>query len=651
MAAASAAELQPVAQVTAKLQALLEHARSLKPEEAVDPPLPTAQIVPEVDALHDDLAKDSDPTHKFNVVEAAARRIFYSHVHHTSIDSPAFVRVWDLLDILLVSGDRGYSSAELACYLIEELLDSQTTTGCRKVFDYLESRRERLVAKDFHKKNLIFLRSCNELLRRLSRAEDAIFCGRVFFFLFQTFPLGDKSAVNLRGEFHTENMTKFDVAEPGNSEQMEVDGRPTEGENAVKAETRQPPTKPGGKATPVKSTKKTQEETVLSTSELYPIFWRLQQDFSQPTRLFAKDAFATFKQGLSQTLTKFKRTPTVVSAKASEDKRGVKRKADDDSADSEAADHFVDNYNPKYLTSRDLFDLELSDLAFHRHIMVQALILIDFLLSLTEQAKEKLSGIEGNPNRSVLYNFTLSVDDAKWAAQTRSAIGEYLMNSPSMGAGRFYHRMVETILTRDKNWVRWKTENCPSIVRGPVSTEQELQARQGIKDATKVRRMPLKTPNAIDLSFLDEGKGGGLDALKAPSRYTAPSIEELVDSVRTERLDLDMAMDDEERTGLENAISNKTWRILRQMRASNLSLLNKVEPAKNIEDVFDSIKDSADADLAPDARDKGNEDDKEMSAPTVTVADNNAPAEQDGDNAEKARPVDGDEPTEIAAAS
>lgn len=32
--------------------------------------------------------------------------------------------------------------AGLIFWLIEELLDSQTVDGCRKVFDYLESRRE-----------------------------------------------------------------------------------------------------------------------------------------------------------------------------------------------------------------------------------------------------------------------------------------------------------------------------------------------------------------------------------------------------------------------------------------------------------------------------------------------------------------------------
>ena len=59
-------------------------------------------------------------------------------------------------------------------------------------------------------KEMVILRTCNELLRRLSRAEDPVFCGRVYVFLFQSFPLGHKGSVNLRGEFHIGNVTTFE---------------------------------------------------------------------------------------------------------------------------------------------------------------------------------------------------------------------------------------------------------------------------------------------------------------------------------------------------------------------------------------------------------------------------------------------------------
>src|SRR5947208_2607792 len=82
--------------------------------------------------------------------------------------------------------------------------------------------------KHLKQKHLIVLRCCNELLRRLSRAEDTVFCGRVYIFLFQVISFGDRSSVNLRGEYHLENTTSFEEPKPvtkGGSagDAMEVD--------------------------------------------------------------------------------------------------------------------------------------------------------------------------------------------------------------------------------------------------------------------------------------------------------------------------------------------------------------------------------------------------------------------------------------------
>ena len=107
--------------------------------------------------------------------------------------------MWNLFDILSILSDDDKTEPAVMLWLVEELLESQTIAGCRKIFDYLESRRERIIAKNFASKNLVILRSCNELLKRLSRAEDTAFCGRVFIFMFQSFPLGDKSDMDTSG--------------------------------------------------------------------------------------------------------------------------------------------------------------------------------------------------------------------------------------------------------------------------------------------------------------------------------------------------------------------------------------------------------------------------------------------------------------------
>lgn len=304
-------------------------------------------------------------------------------------------------------------------WLVEELLESQTIAGCRKIFDYLESRRERIIAKNFASKNLVILRSCNELLKRLSRAEDTAFCGRVFIFMFQSFPLGDKSSVNLRGEFHVENVTTFDAIPPkeADPEQMDIDTKSDSTSKELDSGVKKPIEDSVNLAKGVTFSK---TEKSMSADELYPIFWALQQSFSQPKKLFDAAHFSGFKSGLEATLNMFKSVEsTGRPAKVVEDgKRGTKRKR------GQGDDDLANAFNPKYLTSRDLFELEvwdndhveisrynlltsyqISDLSFRRHILVQVLIVMDFLLSLSAKAKERLSKstLPENPNRSVMY--------------------------------------------------------------------------------------------------------------------------------------------------------------------------------------------------------------------------------------------------------
>lgn len=269
------------------------------------------------------------------------------------------MKLWDLLDIISILSDDEQCDPALLFWLVEELLDSQTIAGCRKIFDYLESRRERITAKHFPQKQLVILRSCNELLRRLSRAEDTAFCGRVFIFMFQSFPLGDKSSVNLRGEYHTENVTAFDElpAKEPELEGMDVDSDA----NKPTVPTLKVPTNG------VTSTSKAAEEgkgvtflkpeKPMSVDELYPIFWSLQQSFSQPKKLFDQARLTTFKAGLQATMVMFKLVQSESNGRPTkmtdESKRGIKRKR------NQGDDDLANAFNPKYLTSRDLFELEV----------------------------------------------------------------------------------------------------------------------------------------------------------------------------------------------------------------------------------------------------------------------------------------------------
>lgn len=249
--------------------------------------------------------------------------------------------MWNFLDVLSILSDGGQCDPALVFWLVEELLDSQTIAGCRHIFDFLESRRERMTAQNFSQKKLVILRSCNELLRRLSRAEDTAFCGRVFIFMFQCFPLGDRSSVNLRGEYHVENVTTYETNTNGDATKMDVDVEMTAVEST------------GEKKPEAKDSKSKENASRLSSEELYPLLWSLQESFSQPTTLFKPSKFSHFKHSLEETLRAFE-------SLHADDQRSLKRKRND-----EGTTMVAEAFNPKYLTSRDLFELEVREYSFY----------------------------------------------------------------------------------------------------------------------------------------------------------------------------------------------------------------------------------------------------------------------------------------------
>jgi THO complex subunit 1 len=225
----------------------------------------------------------------------------------------------------------------------------------------------------------------------------------------------------------------------------------------------------------------------------------------------------------------------------------------------------------------------------------------------------------------MLYAFTLNEDDTKWALSTRHTIKQSLQSTVD---GRFYDRMVETVLARDKNWVRWKVESCPSIVRDAVSAEQELEARRGAKQYTRPRRIPEKPMGAMDWSFLVETDGGGLEALKDQSRFGAPSMDDLLKGIEMDKLDMEFAMNDAETARFTNMIDNKSWRVVREARVHKLGMLDGFEPGKDLKDVFKQPEKSEPTDeVAAEEQDSA-------SKPEDQTKDKDEAMVEDQDNAE-----------------
>ncbi|KAK0637251.1 THO complex subunit 1 transcription elongation factor-domain-containing protein [Bombardia bombarda] len=580
------------------LDDLLKRAEAVKPAGTIDPPLDKShfkQLLPQLaDVLGPDLnagASLSDllKGQRNALIETAVRDTFSNLIATKSIDSPDFAKVWNLFDVLCILSDSEQCDPALLFWLIEELLDSQTIAGCRKVFDFLESRRERITAKHFKQKQLIILRTCNELLRRLSRALDPAFCGRVFIFLFQSFPLGDKSSINLRGEYHVENVTTFDtkpLAAEGGAEKMDVDVEtPSESQHRgsdQRSSSRSAILDGRKQQHPEKASEK-----ALDPDVLYPIFWHLQESFNQPKKLFDVAHFTTFKAGLESTLATFRsikpeqgsRSKDKQEKQADDGKRTLKRKRDN------ADDDLATAFNPKYLTSRDLFSLEISDLAFRRNVLVQALIVMEFLLSLSQKAKSKLVGVT-NQNKAVMYSeHVLSEEDTKWVTDVKDMIATYL----KMGQeGPYFFRMVETVLSRDKNWVRWKIENCPPIERPPISPETFVEARSAASKMATVRRMRPMPVGSLPLDFLDDGdEVSAMDKFKATDRYELPDLMTFRKKIADDDFEIEMPTNSDTKAAAVESKASKTWRALRIASKYKLAAFDKIDSDDKIDAIFE----------------------------------------------------------------
>ena len=355
-----------------------------------------------------------------------------------------------------------------------------------------------------------------------------------------------------------------------------------------------------------KSNNEQTQDVSLDMDTLYPIFWSLQESFSTPTRLFEEANLQSLKNGLEAAMRKFKDVNQGFSSRATskvpdDSRRGVKRKRNGQE------DQLSSSFNPKYLTSRDLFDLEISDLAFRRHVLVQALILVDFLLSLTPKAKKKL---ENTSNKSVLYSYTLSEEDAKWATSMRSDIATYLQQGPE---GKFYYRMVDTVLSRDKNWVHWKAEGCPEIQREPVSAEDFAEAEKGAAKACINKRLRSTPMGTLDLSFLsDVGSTNGMEKLKDPDRYSIPTAESFERPIADDEFEMEMARTDEEKRLAADAKASKLWRTLRIASKTKLNRFDKIDDGNNLKALFEP-----DAEESKKSSTNGSDENSDQSSKTA----------------------------------
>uniref|UniRef100_A0A8C7LAE6 THO complex 1 n=1 Tax=Oncorhynchus kisutch TaxID=8019 RepID=A0A8C7LAE6_ONCKI len=205
----------------------------------------------------------------------------------------------------------GICSATTPFLLLGDVLDCLPLYQCDKVFSFVEENVSTWKSNSFYTagKNYL-LRMCNDLMRRLYKSQNTVFCGRIQLFLARLFPLSEKSGLNLQSQFNLDNISKV---------------RPC-------------------------------------SKDYRYCFWTLQDYFRNPVQCYEKFSWMTFLKYSDETLAVFRSFKL-------DDMQASKKKLEE--LRTAGGDHV---YFAKFLTSE-----KLSDSNFRRHILLQYLILFQYL--------------------------------------------------------------------------------------------------------------------------------------------------------------------------------------------------------------------------------------------------------------------------------
>ncbi|KAI8375418.1 THO complex subunit 1 transcription elongation factor-domain-containing protein [Choanephora cucurbitarum] len=378
-------------------------------------------------------------------IEAIFRRVLLKLVNLEETDE-RYNRVFDCLDFILNCGEVDLLDTTFHLNAIEEILDLHSINGCERIFKYIEKRKNRITLglEPNKGKGLVLLRLCNELLRRLSKETTTVFCGRILMFLANSFPLDERSGVNLRGDFNTD-MVQYD-----SDEVVDADPSLTEDQKTF-----------------------------------YKIFWSTRVYFSNPPSIFAQDNFTKLQQGTDIIVQRLQ----VIGEKEAElagarkTDNGHKRKQTDididvsrmeeDPALTERmlAEINRDYQFPRLLSSRRLLGLEMEDARFRRNLIVQFLILFQYLLGFTEEEKDRTAKlIEARPNAKpslVPPTYTLKSEQAEWIHQVQETILTLLRATKPHG--NLYTDIILNMLVYERHWIIWKASGCPKFEKPPMS--------------------------------------------------------------------------------------------------------------------------------------------------------------------------------------
>jgi len=365
-------------------------------------------------------------------LDHAFRHFLTSDVMGTTVDLKACDTY---IELSIKAATSNLCSKTIPIQLLSDLFDVITLDQCEKLFSTIERNIILWKSEEFFtpiRNNL--LRICNDLLRRLSRSQNTVFCGRILLFLAKFFPVSERSGLNVVSEFNLENTTVFSSAE----EASDANGAIKDKDSPMEVDALGDSKKDDLKLEP-------DEKNLSVDYALYAKFWQLQDFFRNPNQCYDNVKWKTFSTYSTDVLNTFK------SYKVDAISGSRQRKTDDEN----------EQFFAKYLTNQNLLQLQLSDSNFRRYILIQFLILFQYLKSTVKFKSD---------------SHVLTDDQNKWIEKIEARVYELMAETPPYGEK--FGKSVKHILHREGQWNLWKNQGCKSLISKPTVAEEEAAVKK-----------------------------------------------------------------------------------------------------------------------------------------------------------------------------
>lgn len=433
--------------------------------------------------------------------------------------------------------------------LLGDIFDSKTLQNCEQFFGLVENHVSVWKSDHFFKtvKNQL-LRVCNDLLRRLSRSQNTVFCGRILVFLAKFFPLFERSGLNLVGEFNRDNMITISV-------QDELQA-PSDTLTGPRMETDLEEGEEGEMTAALESSSQVDYN-------LYEKFWKLQEFFRKPMQCYEKEQWDEFQSNTNMVLNAF-----------------LTMKLEPVGSLKNVAQSSEQVYFAKYLTNQKLLELQLSDSNFRRYILIQFLILFQYLMA----------DVKFKSDYQVLTN-----EQKEAIQELTNKVLDLISHTPPDGP--FMKTVIRQIMSREENWSSWKNDGCVEVKPSPTEMKIHQPSRkrkvgEEIKEAEGSGNFSLGNKQ---LTQLWNQCPDNWEACRSQKRVFIPSTEDFFDEV--------LHASPMNKAATINCDDHFKWRALRLLsQKSNHFFTPSNQMVKPLSGYFESVLDKLSKDIQVEAR-------------------------------------------------